>query len=59
LSEGDVRLSEASSGSSKTHELSNPISSKNPILIPQSPKMDYYNVYRFYMHHNVQKNTET
>jgi len=58
LSEGYVHLSEASSGSWKTHELSNPISSKNPILIPQSPKMDYYDVYRFYIQHNIKDNSE-
>jgi len=38
LSEGDVRLSEASSDSSKAHELSNPISSKTQFWSPNHPK---------------------
>ena len=51
-----VRLSEASSGSSKTHEFSNPFSSKNPILIFWSPKMNYKNAYRFYIQQCTIKN---
>ena len=35
------------------------LSSKNPILIPRSPKTIFYNVYRFYMQHSTQSNTET
>jgi len=42
-----TRLSEASSGQIFNYDSLNPFSSKNPILIPQTPKLIYRNVYGF------------
>ena len=45
-------------GSPKVHEFSNSFHPRNSILIPRSPKMNYYNVYGFYMQYNNQNNSE-
>ena len=42
-----TRLSEASSGQIFNYDFLNPFSSKNPILIPQTPKLIYRNDYGF------------
>ena len=53
-----ARLSERSSGQTFNFDFLNPFSSKNPILIPQSPKLIYRNVFRSYTQHNSINNSE-